>query len=347
MRGPGGRISSLEFVDENNQGERVKTLHTLKLGDVARYTYGPNLLYGLFGWPGSQAKLAAKIFWGIGFVLGGFILRPLIAALKTVLELPLTWFFVLLKTIAAYALKQESGFARFLGGVFAFPAAIFAVLQVIVRTLFSPIEAIKEAFAAGSKMRDAAFGVFLAALRFILAAALMTFAMVFAVPMVIGVIAQVPGGIAPAVTFLEWLASAWKLGASPVVDFLAGLVGHVMPIITSSSLGSILLYGSAILAGKFGIDLVKTLTEPARASSVQEVVDDAASGLTTTQSSGSSAQLSRLAGAEGGASGMRAVEPSLNAGTTTVLFSPTSSPRTSRGEPIVGNDTLALAPSAS
>lgn len=341
MRGPEGRISSSEFVDENNQGERVKTLHTLKLGDVARYTYGPNLLYGLFGWPGSQAKLAAKIFWGIGFVLGGFVLRPLIAALKTLLEFPLTWFFVLLKTIAAYALKQESGFARFLGGVFAFPAAIFAVLQVIVRTLFSPIEAIKEAFAAGSKMRDAAFGVFLAALRFILAAALMTFAMVFAVPMVIGVIAQVPGGIAPAVTFLEWLASAWKLGASPVVDFLAGLVGHVMPIITSSSLGSILLYGSAILAGKFGIDLVKTLTEPA-------VVDEAASeSPKTTQPSDSSAQLSRLAGAEGGASGMRAVEPSLNAGTTTVLFSPTSSPRTSRDEPIVGNDTPALAPSAS
>lgn len=212
---------------------------------LVNYVWGDSALRALFGWPGSDATRAVKALWAVGFILGGFILRPLAALLKAP--------FVFLPTLAFGLFKGlgdrfENTFAK---GFCYFIAALAAIPQIVLRTLLAPVDAIREAYNAGEAFANKGLGVFFAVMRTLLALALFATLASLLAPLVLGA-AYYLGGYAASVQVTEALAAVTQpLQAlvSTVGVFIANLLSPFMPLMTAGVASTAVVLGTSAAAG--------------------------------------------------------------------------------------------------
>ncbi|OGT67953.1 MAG: hypothetical protein A3I12_00495 [Gammaproteobacteria bacterium RIFCSPLOWO2_02_FULL_38_11] len=213
----------------------------------------------------SKWRIALSVF---SLIAGGLVLIPLKNLAKFFLEfLP----YVLSRGLKqlrhdldAYANENEGVFsylARALSLVTMMLEGIVRLIRFFGRTLLSPISGAVDAYrlGAGPNEEHKALGVLFALGRFALSIAMITVALIFCVPMAIGLIAKV-AGLGAAVDAVEGIASMPTI-LPEFFGLLTPIVQNFMPLATVSLISAISIWSATIATGALTASAVLQATK--------------------------------------------------------------------------------------
>ena len=213
----------------------------------------------------SKWRIALSVF---SLIAGGLVLIPLKNLAKFFLEFLPYVFSRGLKKLARglweYADHNKnllSYLVRFFSLVTWGLEGIVLLIRFFGRTLLSPISGAVDAYrlGAGPNEENKVFGVALALGRFALSIAMITVALIFCVPMAIGLIAKV-AGLGAAVDAVEGIASMPTI-LPEFFGLLTPIVQNFMPLATVSLISAISIWSATIATGALTASAVLQATK--------------------------------------------------------------------------------------
>ena len=215
-----------------------------------------------------------KVLSAISLILGGFIFIPLKALAKLFAEMiPLVGDIVCRNTtkrLLDYARNKVDGkvddedrsmglrvLAGIAGALLSIPTALLGIVHFFTRSFFSPLSGATEAYEGGKQAsgteqnKTSKLGVLFGLGRFVISIAMLTIASIFAVPIIIGGIAQAVG-LLPAVKGIEWLSHLPQFGTH-FFGMLTPMIQSIMPLATYAAVAAIALWSAVITTVGLGL----------------------------------------------------------------------------------------------